>query len=786
MDLDDIKASLKERADELARYLFPQGKRAGREWQVGDVHGSPGNSFSICIQGIKAGLWADFSTGDKGTLLDLWAMHHGYHGADKWVTRAGEECAAWLGGTFEKRGAPEPVRTSNNGNRDKRAQDPVPKPNQRPTPRTKVPPMPKLPAYTLEWDQAVEAFNDAAADALQKQRGYSAEFVEWLKQQKLIGLVPTRHGDALALPVHDEDGAVIAAHVRNRQKRADGTPIEPAPPRWQYFFHGETSPGTRPLIIGDVSKATKIWVFESQWDAFAVIDRIGLHSPEVEWPPVAIFITRGAANGRLVSRVAAEGKTLVLWPQNDEPDNNGKIAAEEWTKSILEVAGNIPCRRVRTPEGYEDPNDWLKQCPPPAVGEESSAHRVDVRKLLEAISQAEPARESKLPPVRDMAFAIKPENRTPVPPEVIKGLLHRGSKLIVGGTSKGRKSFSLIDMAVSVSSGQPWWGFPTERGRVLYLNFEIQTPFLEIRTLDIVNAKKVLLTPGTFHTMTLRGNTEQVENLAQSLIDYVLQLEPYALIVFDPIYKLMSGRDENKAGDVTAVLAQLEKVSVLTGAAIAFGAHYSKGNQAAKESIDRIGGSGAFARDPDAILTMTAHEQADSFTVEPTLRNFAPVEPFVVTWQWPLFHRDTTGLDPAALKMPKGKGEKESGSRVPAANPVRKNDALIPALEMLVKVYGNATPRNMHWSQMLAGGTSQCGISEATAKKYGWRLRDEGYITSKERGLWQTTEKGDAYVDANTPEEEAAPAEPEQIGIDFSKHLQKPTDPNDAEASGAQ
>jgi RecA-family ATPase len=78
-------------------------------------------------------------------------------------------------------------------------------------------------------------------------------------------------------------------------------------------------------------------------------------------------------------------------------------------------------------------------------------------------------------------------------------------------------------------------------------------------------------------------------------------------------------------------------VAVRTGAAIAFGAHYSKGNQARKESIDRVGGSGVFARDPDSLLNFTRHEERDCFTVEMTLRNHPPQKPFVVKWEYPCF-----------------------------------------------------------------------------------------------------------------------------------------------------
>ena len=77
--------------------------------------------------------------------------------------------------------------------------------------------------------------------------------------------------------------------------------------------------------------------------------------------------------------------------------------------------------------------------------------------------------------------------------------------------------------------------------------------------------------------------------------------------------------------------------------------HFAKGNAAAKETIDRISGSGVFARDPDSLITFTKHEEEDAYTIEMVLRNLPPVKPFVVRWQWPLFRREES-LDPAHLK----------------------------------------------------------------------------------------------------------------------------------------
>ena len=105
---------------------------------------------------------------------------------------------------------------------------------------------------------------------------------------------------------------------------------------------------------------------------------------------------------------------------------------------------------------------------------------------------------------------------------------------------------------------------------------------------------------------------------------------------------------------MAAIMNAIERVTVETGAAVAFGSHYSKGNQALKESIDRISGSGVFARDPDSIVTMTRHEEDDAFAVELTLRNLPPQDSFAVRRRHPLMVIDNQ-LDPAKLKQAVGR-----------------------------------------------------------------------------------------------------------------------------------
>jgi hypothetical protein len=50
------------------------------------------------------------------------------------------------------------------------------------------------------------------------------------------------------------------------------------------------------------------------------------------------------------------------------------------------------------------------------------------------------------------------EANTPLPPELIHGVLHKTLKAELAGDSKTMKRWALIDLALSVSLGASWWG----------------------------------------------------------------------------------------------------------------------------------------------------------------------------------------------------------------------------------------------------------------------------------------------------------------------------------------
>ena len=97
-DIGQLSLDLAARADGFCRHFFPDGRKQGNYWQIGDVSGAAGQSLTIRLAdhgGRKAGAWTDYASGEFGDLIDLLHAHRGN-------ARLGEtlnECRSFLGET---------------------------------------------------------------------------------------------------------------------------------------------------------------------------------------------------------------------------------------------------------------------------------------------------------------------------------------------------------------------------------------------------------------------------------------------------------------------------------------------------------------------------------------------------------------------------------------------------------------------------------------------------------------------------------------------------------------
>jgi len=259
--------------------------------------------------------------------------------------------------------------------------------------------------------------------------------------------------------------------------------------------------------------------------------------------------------------------------------------------------------------------------------------------------------ERQWPPIKRYGELV---NETiPEPDVLIEGVLHQGGKLLLGGGSKAYKSWSLIDLAVSLQAGVPWWNQKCAKAKVLFINFEIQEWSFRKRLADVIAAKGLEGKVDDFDVWTLRGYAADL-TLIRPIIEQHIEGRGYQAVILDPNYMLMGDRDENSAGQMGALMNEFECLATKHNLSVILSHHFSKGNKSQSESIDRFSGSGVFARNPDSLVVLTAHEEDErSFTCEMTLRNFPPVDPFVIQWKYPRFEVNYN-LNPDNLKKNNG------------------------------------------------------------------------------------------------------------------------------------
>ncbi|MGZ5567531.1 MAG: AAA family ATPase [Limisphaerales bacterium] len=308
-------------------------------------------------------------------------------------------------------------------------------------------------------------------------------------------------------------------------------------------------------------------------------------------------------------------------------------------------------------------------------------------------------------------FVVNPP--TP-PPQIIEGVLHQGCKMILGGTSKSNKSWGLLDLAMSVASGEKWWGRQCAKLPVAYINFELHTWSLAQRMTALCTARPECKGMGDFlHFWNLRGHNADL-SLLRPKLEEQLAKHQFGLLILDPAYKVLGDRDENANGEIAGLMNELERLAQSSGAAVVVAHHFAKGDSTNKSAMDRMSGAGAWARDPDSNVVLTPHEEENCFTVTSILRNLPQLPEFVLSWDFPLM-RVAKDLNPEALRRPQAKNkvctDKEFIEQLITDKPSSRADIVAKAGEL--------------------------AFSSATTDRYLKRLSDAGLIASGGGFYWR-------------------------------------------------
>ena len=261
-----------------------------------------------------------------------------------------------------------------------------------------------------------------------------------------------------------------------------------------------------------------------------------------------------------------------------------------------------------------------------------------------------------------------------VAPELIEGVLRQGHKMIISAPSKAGKSFALMELAIAIAEGYKWLGSKCAQGRVLYINMEIDDAscYQRFDTIYRKGLKKdVGNHPDNITIWGLRGYSMPISKLAPIIIEQAGR--NYKAIIIDPLYKVMDG-DENSNSDVGFMVSQFDKIARETGSSVIYAHHFAKGTGGDRAAIDRGAGAGTFARDPDAILTMTQLDITDptdasrtAWRMEYVLREFPNKDPVSFWWDYPMHvieeALDDVQVETTVTKMMKAR-EKMSSSKI--------------------------------------------------------------------------------------------------------------------------
>lgn len=260
------------------------------------------------------------------------------------------------------------------------------------------------------------------------------------------------------------------------------------------------------------------------------------------------------------------------------------------------------------------------------------------------------------------------DNLPELAPELIKGVLRQGHKMLIAGPSKAGKSFALIEMSIAIAEGKKWLSWECTQGRVLYVNFELDRPSALHRFRDVYQAMG--LAPQNINNIdiwNLRGKTVPMDKLAPKLIRRALK-KNYIAVIIDPIYKVLTG-DENSADQMAHFTNQFDKVATELGSSVIYCHHHSKGSQGGKKSMDRASGSGVFARDPDALIDLVELEVSEELLTQRLNQAACEVYKQALQERNNAYYQQNVGLDdilsPAQMRTHFEKGIPDVMARAP-------------------------------------------------------------------------------------------------------------------------
>jgi RecA-family ATPase len=205
-----------------------------------------------------------------------------------------------------------------------------------------------------------------------------------------------------------------------------------------------------------------------------------------------------------------------------------------------------------------------------------------------------------------------------LPGVTVHDFLHQGHVAMVTGGMKTNKSWTLMQLAISLATGRDWLSKKCEKQRVLYIDTEIQRPFWNQRIGFLLKNEGLhpgdVFATGGIRPVLLAGRVPTASALSAELERLYNRglLEDFTTVILDPIYQIYEDDwDENSNADMGKLGRILRAITVTLGKSLIFAHHMTKGSQEGKRDIERASGGGAFGRFVQSSLAITLQSETD-------------------------------------------------------------------------------------------------------------------------------------------------------------------------------
>lgn len=287
------------------------------------------------------------------------------------------------------------------------------------------------------------------------------------------------------------------------------------------------------------------------------------------------------------------------------------------------------------------PTQTFRQCLMESYGDVLShtiARVIDSpHRLRISVVSRDPALES--PPTFPVLRASDLETAQDARPWLIEKLWTAGAAGFVSGPPKSLKTWTVLEMAVSVASGTPCLGsFPVPHpGPVLLYAAEDPMPALRARIQSLARNHGLTIDQVDIRVITadsLRLDRPGDRDKLAATVD----LHHPALVILDPLVRL-HGQDENQSGPMAELLGHIRTLQRASGAAFAIVHHARKnGTHSAGQSMRGSSDLYAFL---DSLISLQRRHGRLSLSAE---------------------HRSAPGLGPLPLELVAESGQDQDPS----------------------------------------------------------------------------------------------------------------------------